>query len=297
MSDPVLERFHRALIEEIQTQRPEYLTSAFTVAEIYQNLVPYGSHRDRIGVEMNGDYEDALIRLLAGEGGYLLLDSDAALRRLRAELETQNPNTGLYREYAAVDVRLNQAYLDLSAAALDQLPDLVEELEAEDPVTMAALAPSERTAARGDMGIVPPGVDIFAESAPHSMRPASAPHSGSATPAAATDGTMYDDPPPRAPARPPLAPEFVDVSRGNGADQEADIRTNSTLAARQPDGSCVWCREELPVRDNLNYCPFCGTDLDLTPCGSCAEEIEPGWRFCGACGTAVDAGDDDGAGD
>ena len=122
MANQVLERFHRALIEEIQTQRPEYLTQPFTVAEIYQNLVPYGSHRDRIGVEMNGDYEDALVRLLAGEGGYLILDSEPALRNLRAELDTPNPNTGVYREFAAVDVRLNQAYLDLSHEALDQLP-------------------------------------------------------------------------------------------------------------------------------------------------------------------------------
>ena len=58
MSD-VLARFHQALVEEIRSQRPEYLDGPFTVAEIYQNLVPYGSHRDRIGVEMNGDYEDA----------------------------------------------------------------------------------------------------------------------------------------------------------------------------------------------------------------------------------------------
>ena len=78
MSDDVLERFHRALIEEIQTRRPEYLTSPFTVAEIYQNLVPYRTHRDRIGIEMNGDYEDALIRLLAGEGGYLIPNADPA---------------------------------------------------------------------------------------------------------------------------------------------------------------------------------------------------------------------------
>jgi hypothetical protein len=28
----ILERFHRALVEEIQTQRPEYLTGPFTVA-------------------------------------------------------------------------------------------------------------------------------------------------------------------------------------------------------------------------------------------------------------------------
>ncbi|MDG2281897.1 MAG: hypothetical protein P8L45_02190, partial [Longimicrobiales bacterium] len=119
MSNEILERFHRALIEEIQTQRPEYLTGPFTVAEIYQSLIPYSSHRDRIGVEMNGDYEDALVRLLAGEGGYLVLDSDAALQALRAELERVHPNTGVYREFAAVDVRLNQVYLDLSDAAMD----------------------------------------------------------------------------------------------------------------------------------------------------------------------------------
>ena len=139
---PILERFHRALIEEIQTQRPEYLTGPFTVAEIYQNLVPYGSHRDRIGVSMNADYEDTLLRLLAGEGEYLVLESEAALRSIRAELDTSNPNTGMYREYAAVDVRLNQGRLDLSAAAVAQVSDLSEMAVADPPLTMSDLAPS-----------------------------------------------------------------------------------------------------------------------------------------------------------
>jgi hypothetical protein len=223
-SNHVLERFHRALIEEIQTHRPEYLTGPFTVAEIYQNLVPYGSHRDRIGVEMNGDYEDALLRLLAGEGGYLILESEPALKDLRAELNTPNPNTGLYREYAAVDVRLNQAYLDLSASAVRESTDLMDELNAQDPVSMAELAPSE---AAEDLAIVPPAVDVFQN------RPQ----------------TSNDDGP-------------------------------------TPD-SCQWCRAELPVRDNLNFCPFCGTDLKLVPCGACGEELEMHWRFCINCGTEV----------
>jgi hypothetical protein len=226
----VLERFHRALIEEIQTQRPEYLTGPFTVAEIYQNLVPYGSHRDRIGVEMNGDYEDALLRLLAGEGGYLVLESEPALRDLRAELETANPNTGLYREYAAVDVRLNQAYVDLSAAALDESPDLVEAMNAENPVSMSDLAPAEMAAAEGveAVEVVPPGVDVFQD-------------------APATDAG-------------PAAP-----------------------------GACQWCRAELPARENLNFCPFCGTDLKVVPCNECGEELDPEWRFCISCGTEVPA--------
>lgn len=107
VADDVLHSFHKVLVEEIRTKRPDYLTGPFTVAEIYQDLVPYPTHRDRIGVDMNGDYEDALIRLLAGEGGYLTLESEHALRELRSELQSKNPNTGVYREYAAVDVRLN----------------------------------------------------------------------------------------------------------------------------------------------------------------------------------------------
>ena len=106
---PVVKRFHELLVEEIRTRKPEYLDSPFTVAEIYQHLVPYQSHRDRLGVQMNGDYEDALVRLLAGEGGFLVLDSEAAVRELREELDASNPNTGIYREFAAVDVRLGAA--------------------------------------------------------------------------------------------------------------------------------------------------------------------------------------------
>jgi hypothetical protein len=265
MSDQVLERFHRALIEEIQTQRPEYLTSAFSVAEIYQNLVPYGSHRDRIGVDMNGDYEDALIRLLAGEGGYLILGSEPALRDLRAELETPHPNTGLYREFAAVDVRLNQAYLDLSAAAIERLPDLVRELEAEDPVTMAALAPSEGNA---DLGIVPPGVDIFSE-------PQDGPMSES--PVALSPGATKSSPEetPQAPVRPPLAPEFVDDPGSHGALSDAQAALDD----------CRRCGQSLPDRAELNFCPFCGTDLNVVSCGSCGSELEIGWRFCPSCGS------------
>jgi hypothetical protein len=226
MSDDtsILERFHRALVEEIQTQRPEYLTGPFTVAEIYQNLVPYGSHRDRIGVRMNGDYEDALLRLLAGEGDYLVLESEPALRDLRAELGTANPNTGLYREYAAVDVRLNQAQLDLAFVAAGESRDMAAEMSmvmrGAQPASVADLAPAE--AAAEAIAIVPPEVDVFQYRAPMGTAPMAS--------------------------------------------------------------SCQWCRAELPVRDNLNFCPFCGTDLKVVPCQQCGEELEPQWRFCIACG-------------
>ena len=153
----VIGRFHRTLVEEIQARRPEYLHGPFTVAEIYQNLVPYGSHRDLIGVEMNGDYEDALLRLLAGEGGYLILESGPALRALREELESSNPNTGLYREFAAVDVRLDPARLPGSgvrAPAAPAPPAVAVPVEA--PVSISELAPSRPDAPARAASVTPP---------------------------------------------------------------------------------------------------------------------------------------------
>lgn len=266
--EEVLERFHRALIEEIQTQRPDYLTGPFTVAEIYQNLVPYGSHRDRIGVDMNADYEDALLRLLAGEGGFLVLESEHALRDIRDELEASNPNTGLYREFAAVDVRLNQSRIDLSAAAIDELTDLAEELDAEVPVPMHELAPAEKA---DDLGLVPPGADLFTNGPPPPA--ATAPQTSEEPEDGAGVASSIDDDEVEAPVG-GLQPEFV----------EPEPQKRPEVRGGAP---CPWCRADLPDRDPLNFCPYCGTDLKLVPCPSCGEELEPDWRFCVSCGTEV----------
>jgi hypothetical protein len=203
--DEVLESFHRVLVEEIRTKRPEYLKGPFTVAEIYQDLVPYPTHRDRIGVEMNGDYEDALIRMLAGEGGYLALESEHALRELRSELQTSNPNTGVYREFAAVDVRLNPERIGGNGSPLP------------------APSPGGSAAATG------PSADALA----------------------------------------------VGTAVGSSTEVESD----------ETGRSCRWCRAPLPVREDLNFCPYCGTDVHSVPCSGCGNELEPEWRFCISCGT------------
>lgn len=105
-NDTPLHRLHRLLVGALRTRDPEAMRRPFTVAEIYQDLVPYRRYRGQIGVEMNGDYEHLLLRLLAGEGELVRLESEAALRAIRKELEQANPNTGVYRDYAAADVRL-----------------------------------------------------------------------------------------------------------------------------------------------------------------------------------------------
>lgn len=142
-TNDILTRFHRTLVEEIRHRRPEYLEEPFTVAEIYQNLVPYGTHRDQLGIEMNGDYEDALLRILAGEGGYLILESEPALRVLRQELESSNPNTGVYREYAAVDVRLDPERLPFAGLSGREEPAEPQLQEVDETISVEDLAPEE----------------------------------------------------------------------------------------------------------------------------------------------------------
>lgn len=117
-SDAILERFHRALVREIRETRPEYLHEPFSVSEIYQHLVPYRTHRDVIGAGMSAEYEYALLRLLSGEGGYLRLESEAAMEAIRRELESSNPNTTVYREFAAAPVRLEPGPLGEAAPAV-----------------------------------------------------------------------------------------------------------------------------------------------------------------------------------
>jgi hypothetical protein len=127
----LVERFHRVLVESIHERAPAYLKGSFTVAEIYQSLIPYRTHRDRLALAMNGDYDDALLRLLAGEGKFLILESEPARKRIQKELESRNPNTGIYREFAAAEVRLDPSRLpkDLELSSAMAAPPVVRQAE------------------------------------------------------------------------------------------------------------------------------------------------------------------------
>jgi hypothetical protein len=270
----LVERLHQALVEEIRMRRPEYLRQPFTVAEIYQELVPYRNYRDQIGAAMNGDYEDALLRLLSGTGGYLVLESEPARKRLLDELSSNNPNTGIFREYAALDVRLNQARIPTEAVQASPPPP-APSLPPPAPVTVSVPSPAFQ---------VP--------------QPAAAPFKGAVSS------------PPSSGTTPPVAPRMEQQMQNSSPQRvqhaSASHKPSETAAARAsaaagqsgraPAGTgqqtgettpCRWCREALPKREKLRFCPFCGMDVNLVPCRNCGEELEPQWRFCVACGTQV----------
>ena len=87
-----VERMYRHLVRTIRANFSPYLTQPFEVGELYQTILPYRLHRRELGLETNQDYELALMELLTGARGYLVVDQKMR-DVLKAEQTTSNPNT------------------------------------------------------------------------------------------------------------------------------------------------------------------------------------------------------------
>lgn len=138
------------------------------------------------------------------------------------------------------------AFLGDFAASLLVLEERMREMEGGLPE--GASGPAEETAA-GETPAAAPDPD-----------PADAGREGSAS-AAPAEGS------PGAPA----------PSRGEPAD---------AAAPDAPPATCPACAADLPVREDLRFCPHCGQDLVSPACPACGAEMEPGWSYCPACGEA-----------
>lgn len=269
----VLSRFHRALVREIHTRNPEDLNAPFSVAEIYQNLVPYRTHRDEVGVEMNADYEHALLRLLAGEGDFLTIESKTARQELRDELDSPNPNTGLYRDFAAADVQLNPDKLDVEY--LDALAQggVSETRDDEDPMEVEEM----------DEDVVVEELDTDGASDGEYERLEVEPLGANLEPIEHDDAEDLDS---------QGVPVEVSDEDNNSEIENGDPVEGEMAEADEdlpPFENCPWCRETLPQQAGVRFCPFCGSNVQLVPCPACGEELRLNWRFCIACGTEVES--------
>jgi len=313
-SGEILERFIETLVQEIAVTRPEYLTAPFTIAEIYQDLVPYRSHRALIGVEMNGDYEEALLQMLSGEGDCLLLDSAVARQEMQDELASPNPNTSLFHDFAAADVRLHPGRVPLDVgrgsegAAEEAAVEAVEVSEADlvDPGVERELEAERKLEAERQLEVER---ELEAERQLEVERELEAERQESASEETPPKAAEVGGGGPPVPAT-PEGLEQVELVRaepaGSGEDgvvghiKTASAPSMASFKEPAPDGNgatdtesndvltvCHWCRETLPVRDSVHFCPFCGSDLRPSPCRECGEAMEARWQFCVSCGVDV----------
>lgn len=51
-----------------------------------------------------------------------------------------------------------------------------------------------------------------------------------------------------------------------------------------PPERCMHCDTVLPKDRAINFCQTCGRSVTMVPCDHCGADMEPGWRFCVACG-------------
>jgi len=104
-----VDRLFEYLVRRLTQTAPDRLQRPFQVSELYQRLVPYRLHRTELGFDSIEDYEMAVLRLLAGERGYVAMQPEDAQRVLAAEVETPNPTPGAFREFAAATMTLDPA--------------------------------------------------------------------------------------------------------------------------------------------------------------------------------------------
>lgn len=106
-----LDRVFQRLVQNVKSRSPDQLALPFTVAELYEQLIPYRHNRRELGIETNQDYEIAVMRLLSGERGYITGD-DAMQDSLKKEIASQNPDTGAFREFATTQISISPAAPD-----------------------------------------------------------------------------------------------------------------------------------------------------------------------------------------
>lgn len=227
-----LDRLFVLLVERVSTEYPDRLTDPFEVAELYQSLVPYRHYRRELGIETNGDYELALVRLLAGERGYLQGQSDMQ-EAVKKELAGSNPNTSIFREYAASRVGLPS--------------DAVR--RAEHVLARAGGGGGQPAAARTAAASETPGARQSAIPLGHN-EPVSPPLPATPASSAAAAAPVQRQRQPQSSAEQQSAP---------GASNNRCRYCSGTLPPGRPVTYCPHCGQNLTIR----RCPACATELDL----------------------------------
>lgn len=112
---------HRCLLEELH-RRGHPPDRPLKVSELYRELVPYRLVRSRLSVALNADYEHAMLRLLAGEGGRVRIEPEEARIELVREAAEPYPFVGLFRKFAGHQVRVRLPPGSAAPAAPERQP-------------------------------------------------------------------------------------------------------------------------------------------------------------------------------
>ena len=126
MSD--IDRLFHRLVEVLAARDAARLHGPIDLADLYQTIIPYRTNRTSLRFDTNQDYEMALLRLLAGERGYVEVEPPEVAAALAEEARATNPNPGAFRAYGDARARLNGEAVQKILATHDAYapPDVAE---------------------------------------------------------------------------------------------------------------------------------------------------------------------------
>lgn len=120
-----LDRLFRQLVRNLAELDPARVHGPVEVAELYQRLIPYRTHRTHLGLDTHEDYEMVVLRLLAGERGYALIEPAEAREALAREAAAVNPDTGFFKQYGSAKVTFDPGHVRGALGALAAADDVV----------------------------------------------------------------------------------------------------------------------------------------------------------------------------
>jgi Double zinc ribbon len=254
-----VDRMYRHLVRTIRATAPQLLTQPFQVADLYATILPYRLHRRDLGLETNQDYEMAMLELLSGGRGYLVVEN--RMREVLGEsLKSPNPDPQLIREFASSRVAL--------------APEALKQLDPDAAATSSAAA---------------------APTAPTGIPVAEVVNTGPFRPGAGSGAAPASAPAGRGRAATSPAPQSGGASATARGGTSASAPAAGTRRASRPftvsptGETCPHCAGELPAGREINFCPHCGQDLTIRHCPACGSELEHDWKFCVTCGRAAAA--------
>jgi len=293
-----LDRLYRRLVQNLRAGFPELLTRGFEVSQLYQQIVPYRTNRRELGFDSNEEYELAVMQLLAGLRGYLVVEPDLQ-NTMRAQLASPNPDLTAFRVFAASSVSLAPETLRLlerRAPAADDASRTSSTLSPSEQVALAGRATESFEATGEDSKIAQSAARAAAppQRAPSAPPPPSAlvppPAPGSATSAAASRGPAAAPSPLNRPSVPPPRPVPPRRPTPLAANDAPVASPRPSPPASSHGDSCRYCAGGLPEGRRVTFCPSCGHNLTVQHCPACNTELEVGWKFCITCGREVGKG-------
>lgn len=260
------DRLYRRLVHNVRAGAPDLLTRPFEVSRLYQHLVSYRENRTALGFGSNDEYELALLQLLSGARGYLVVEPDLQ-HAMRAELESPNPDLAAYRAYATALVKLGPD--PLREVMLRPTPEGSRAVSAPSPRDQANLAARPTEAVETPVAGKPTAPAPPKSAPPPASRPTAPQATRPAAPPPAT-GTA-------------AAPSAAPAKAAQPQSPAMPVVRSTPLQARQGQ-SCRYCGAGLPEGRDVVYCPTCGHNLTVKHCPACNTELEVAWKFCITCG-------------